>query len=104
MDVDAVLGVLIAIALVLANGFFVVAEYSFVRVRRTQLEELARQGSGRAKLAARVVDRLDAYISASQLGVTLASLGLGLVRGPAPAALLEPAFGRARALRAPPVR
>ncbi|TMF25626.1 MAG: HlyC/CorC family transporter [Chloroflexi bacterium] len=97
MDVDAVLGVLIAIALVLANGFFVVAEYSFVRVRRTQLEELARQGSGRAKLAARVVDRLDAYISASQLGVTLASLGLGLVGEPALARLIEPAFGWLRA-------
>src|SRR5438445_3075591 len=98
MDVDAVLGVLIAIALDLANGFFGVAEYSFVRVRRTQLEELARQGSGRAKLAARVVDRLDAYISASQLGVTLASLGLGLVGEPALARLIEPAFGWLRAL------
>ena len=93
MDVDAALGVLIAVFLILANGFFVVAEYSFVRVRRTQLEELAQQGSGRARLAALVVDRLDSYISASQLGVTLAALGIGLVGEPALARLIEPAFG-----------
>ena len=92
MDVNAVFGVVLAVVLVLANGFFVMAEYAFVRVRRTQLEELANQGSGRAKLACSVVDRLDAYISASQLGVTLASLGLGLVGEPALARLIDPAF------------
>ena len=93
MDVDAALAVLISVFLVLANGFFVAAEYAFVRVRKTQLEELSRQGSARARLAARVVDRLDAYISASQLGVTLASLGLGLVGEPALARLIDPLFG-----------
>src|SRR5206468_10440989 len=97
MDVDAALGVLLALLLVLANAFFVAAEYAFVRVRKTQLDELAPR-SARARRAAGVVDRLDAYISASQLGVTLASLGLGLVGEPALARLIEPAFGWLRAL------
>src|SRR5438874_392545 len=96
MDVDAALGVLLALLLVLANAFFVAAEYAFVRVRKTQLDELAPR-SARARRAAGVVERLDAYISASQLGVTLASLGLGLVGEPALARLIEPAFGWLRA-------
>src|SRR5207237_7355600 len=89
MDVDAALGVLLALLLVLANAFFVAAEYAFVRVRKTQLDELAPR-SARARRAAGVVERLDAYISASQLGVTLASLGLGLVGEPVLARVVEP--------------
>src|SRR5919204_253773 len=92
MDVDAAIGVLLAVLLVLANAFFVAAEYAFVRVRKTQLDELAPR-SVRARVAAGIVERLDAYISASQLGVTLASLGLGLVGEPALARLLDPLFG-----------
>src|SRR6059058_1253351 len=91
MDVDAALGVLLALLLVLANAFFVAAEYAFVRVRKTQLDELAPR-SARARRAAGVVERLDAYISASQLGVTLASLGLGLVGEPVLARVIEPLF------------
>src|SRR5256712_12609050 len=103
MDARTALALVLTVVLVLANGFFVAAEYAFVRVRKTQLDELSRQGSARARLAARVVDRLDAYISASQLGVTLASLGLGLVGEPALARLVDPLFGWLRLAPGPPV-
>ncbi|MDP9266186.1 MAG: hemolysin family protein [Chloroflexota bacterium] len=94
MDASAGLpAVLIFVALILANAFFVAAEYSFVRVRGTQIDQLVAAGSIRAKLAARISARLDEYISASQLGVTLASLALGLVGEPAVARLIDPLFG-----------
>src|SRR5881409_248879 len=94
MDASAALpAVLITILLVLANGFFVAAEYAFVRVRETQVDELAASGSGVARLAARIGDRLDEYIAAAQLGVTLASLAIGWIGEPAVAALIAPAFG-----------
>lgn len=63
--------------LVAINGFFVVAEFSLVRVRKTRLEELVHQGNIRAKLTMRIVSAIDTYLSAIQLGVTLASLALG---------------------------
>ncbi len=94
MDASAALpAVLITILLVLANGFFVAAEYSFVRVRETQVDELAKGGSASAKLAARIGDRLNEYIAAAQLGVTLASLAIGWIGEPAVAALIAPLFG-----------
>jgi CBS domain containing-hemolysin-like protein len=71
MDTSALVAFGITLALVLANGFFVAAEYAFVRIRKTQLDELAHQGSARARLSAEIVGKLDQYISASQLGVTL---------------------------------
>ncbi|MDP9252571.1 MAG: hemolysin family protein [Chloroflexota bacterium] len=89
---EALRGAVVALILVLANGFFVAAEYSFVRVRGTQLQELAKAGSARAKLGAHISGRLDAYISAAQLGVTLASLAIGWIGEPAVAALVEPLF------------
>jgi CBS domain containing-hemolysin-like protein len=89
---EALRGTVIAVLLVLANGFFVAAEYSFVRVRGTQLQELAKAGSARAKLGAHISSRLDTYISAAQLGVTLASLAIGWIGEPAVAALVEPLF------------
>src|SRR5213594_4002837 len=94
MDASAAIpAVLITILLVLANGFFVAAEYAFVRVRETQVDELAASGSAVARLAARIGDRLDEYIAAAQLGVTLASLAIGWIGEPAVAALIEPIFG-----------
>ncbi|HEV8229292.1 MAG TPA: hemolysin family protein [Candidatus Limnocylindria bacterium] len=90
---EAVRGAVVALILVLANGFFVAAEYSFVRVRGTQLQELAKAGNVAAKLAARISGRLDAYISAAQLGVTLASLAIGWIGEPAVAVLVEPILG-----------
>ena len=77
------------LALVIANGFFVAAEFAIVKVRSTRLQELADGGSSRAKLALRINKRLDAYLSACQLGITIASLGLGWVGEPALAHLLE---------------
>src|SRR2546422_11698427 len=87
MDTSALAAFGLTVLLVLANGFFVAAEYAFVRIRKTQLDELAQQGSARARLPASVVDKLDQYISASQLGVTLCSLAIGWIGEPAVAAL-----------------
>src|SRR5438309_1412955 len=92
MDADALLAVLLALLLVLANGFFVAAEYAFVRVRSTQVDELAAAGSARAKLVKRIEERLDKYISAAQLGVTLSSLAIGWIGEPAVAAIVSPLF------------
>ncbi len=80
------------VALVLANSFFVAAEFALVGARRTRLEEMARAGSRGAALARRAGDHLDRYISATQLGITLASLGLGWIGEPVLARLLERAF------------
>lgn len=94
MDTSAALpAVLITIILVLLNGFFVAAEYSFIRVRETQLDELAEQGSVLAKRARAISGQLDQYIAAAQLGVTLASLAIGWIGEPAVATLIAPAFG-----------
>ncbi len=88
-----ILGGLAAIVLlVLANAFFVAAEFALVGARRTRLEEMIRAGDRKAILARRAVQSLDRYISATQLGITLASLGLGWVGEPALAHLIEGAF------------
>lgn len=92
MDTRAVVDFGLAMLLVLANGFFVAAEYALVRIRRTQLAELVQRGSGRARRVVSLVDRLDQYISASQLGVTLCSLAIGWIGEPAVATLLAPVF------------
>src|SRR3989442_14267008 len=92
MDASTALALALALVLVLANGFFVAAEYAFVRVRKTQLDEIGQQGSARARLASRVLDRLDKYISASQLGGTLCSPAVGWVGEPAGAAVRQPDF------------
>ncbi|MBI2926829.1 MAG: HlyC/CorC family transporter [Verrucomicrobia bacterium] len=76
--------------LVLLNGFFVAAEFALVKIRDTQLEDLVSKGHRRAKAARRIVRNLDAALSSTQLGITLASLGLGWVGKPVFAALLAP--------------
>ncbi len=63
--------------LVFVNGFFVAAEFALVKVRSGQIDQLAEKGNWAAKLTSRALDRLDSYLSASQLGITVASLGLG---------------------------
>ena len=78
--------------LVLLNGFFVAAEFALVKIRDTQLETLVAKGHRRATVARRIVRNLDAALSATQLGITLASLGLGWVGKPVFAALLAPAL------------
>ena len=72
------------------NGFFVASEFALVRIRQTRLEELAQRGDGRAVLALKMIGRLDSYLGAVQLGVTLASLGLGWLGEPAVTALIQP--------------
>ena len=86
------LGLSAVVVLVLANAFFVSAEFALVGARRTRLDELARTGDGKARLARRAVQSLDRYISATQLGITLASLGLGWIGEPALASLIQGAF------------
>ena len=93
---DAGAAIIVTFILVLVNGFFVAAEYSFVRVRGTQLDELAKTGNGAAKLAARISDDIEPYISTVQLGVTLASLGVGLLGEPAVGRFIEPVLGGLR--------
>src|SRR5437763_14471914 len=85
---------LLALAFIVANGYFVATEFAIIKVRPTQLAELAAEGSSRAKMARRVTKRLDSYLSATQLGVTLASLALGWVGEPAVAQLIQPFFSR----------
>ncbi len=84
----------IAVLLVALNGFFVAAEFAIVKVRVTRVQELAEAGAVGAKMAHRAVTHLDAYLSATQLGITLASLGLGWIGEPAFAHLVEPLFAR----------
>src|SRR5688500_549135 len=86
------IGLTAIVVLVLANAFFVAAEFALVGSRRTRLDEMARAGDGKAKLARRAVQSLDRYISATQLGITLASLGLGWSGEPALAKLIEGGF------------
>src|ERR687890_1732806 len=86
------LGLGAVVVLVLANSFFVAAEFALVGARKTRLDELSRAGDGKARLARRAVQSLDRYISATQLGITLASLGLGWIGEPALAHLIDGAF------------
>ena len=88
----ALLQIATVLFLVLLNGFFVASEFAIVKVRDSQLEELARQGVKRAAGARHVLAHLDAYLSATQLGITLASLGLGWVGEPFLAHMLRPFF------------
>jgi CBS domain containing-hemolysin-like protein len=78
------------IVLVALNGFFVAAEFAIVKIRDTQLQPLINRRHRRAKMAGRIVKNLDASLSATQLGITLSSLGLGWIGEPVFAALLEP--------------
>jgi CBS domain containing-hemolysin-like protein len=82
--------VLFALFLVLLNGFFVAAEFAMVKLRATKVEALATQHGWRGNILRTVHSQLDAYLSACQLGITLASLGLGWVGEPAFAQILEP--------------
>ncbi|RAV22258.1 hemolysin family protein [Paenibacillus contaminans] len=93
-DIAAIIwNVLLVVVLVFCNGFFVAAEFALVKVRQTRLQEMHNEGNNRAKYALKVTRQLDAYLSATQLGITLASLGLGWVGEPAISKLIvEPIF------------
>lgn len=79
--------------LIFFNAFFVVSEFAIVKIRRTKLEEMIKNGNKRAAIALKVTEHLDSYLSAIQLGITLASLGLGWIGEPAVAHLFEDLFG-----------
>src|SRR5438552_7807872 len=81
---------LLVLALVLVNGFFVAAEFALVRVRETQLDALVFRGLRRTKVARHIIANLNSFLSATQLGITMASLGLGWVGEPIFTALLSP--------------
>jgi CBS domain containing-hemolysin-like protein len=82
--------VVVALALVVLNGFFVAAEFAFVRIRGTSVEQLAEEGRPGAGTLQEVMVHLDDYLATTQLGITIASLGLGWVGEPAVASLIEP--------------
>jgi CBS domain containing-hemolysin-like protein len=90
VDVVSALGLLFLVALVAANAYFVASEFSLVAVRRSQLRLWQAEGRRGAGAAARAVGRLDDAIAATQLGITLASIGLGFVGEPVLANVLEP--------------
>jgi CBS domain containing-hemolysin-like protein len=91
---EITLNLLLVAFLVLLNGFFVAAEFALVKVRQTRLTQLVSEGNRSAKYAQKVTQQLDAYLSACQLGITLASLGLGWVGEPAIASFIEPLIGK----------
>ena len=91
VDVAFSLGrLLIALVLVVLNGFFVATEFAFVRVRSTSVEQLVEEGRPGAETLQDVMGSLDNYLAVTQLGITLASLGLGWAGEPAVASLIEP--------------
>ncbi|HKI70000.1 MAG TPA: hemolysin family protein, partial [Verrucomicrobiae bacterium] len=85
-----ILKILAVFGLVLLNGFFVAAEFALVKIRDTQLVTLAQRGNRRAKVARRILHNLDEALSATQLGITIASLGLGWIGKPVFVVLLSP--------------
>lgn len=88
LSVDLVL----IFALVFLNGFFVAAEFAMVKARGSRIDSLVQEGHKKAKVASHLMDHLDAYLSACQLGITLTSLGLGWIGEPAIARMLAPLF------------
>ena len=91
MDGSALTLISIVVLLVL-NGFFVAAEFALVTAKGFRIEALMNEGSATARMTYRIQQQLEAYIAACQLGITMASLGLGWIGEPAVAALLEPVF------------
>lgn len=89
---STIVGLIAVLALVLANAYFVAAEFALVGARKTRLEEASQAGDRKATRALAAIQHLDRYISATQLGITLASLGLGWAGEPALAHLFEGLF------------
>ena len=88
-----VLLLVVLLLLVLLNGLFVAAEFALVRARRARLEKLADEGARGAPQALDELGRLDEYLAACQVGITMASIGIGFLGEPSLAHLLEPIFG-----------
>ncbi|HWO15225.1 MAG TPA: hemolysin family protein [Solirubrobacterales bacterium] len=96
---SALLLILLVFVLIAVNGFFVAAEFAIVRSRRSRIEGLAEEGNRAARTALHQLDHVDEYVATSQVGITLASIGIGFLGEPAIATLVEPliegAFGEA---------
>lgn len=88
LDGETVIGVILAAVFIAFNGFFVLCEFSIVKVRKSKLEELIKEGKSGARLALKIANSLDTYLSANQLGITLSSLALGWLGQPAVASLI----------------
>jgi len=88
--IHVLLKILLVLGLVMFNGFFVAAEFALVKIRETQLDTLVAKGVYRAKVARSIISNLNAYLSATQLGITVASLGLGWAGEPIFTTLLSP--------------
>lgn len=87
---DIFVRLLAVLLLVAANGFFVASEFALVTVRRTRIDQLVAEGKPLARAVRRAISDIDAYIAATQLGITMASIGLGWIGEPALVGLLEP--------------
>ena len=86
---DSLFMIALAFFFVFLNAFFVLSEFSIVKVRKSRLEELAKDKVPNAKTALDMSNNLDTYLSATQLGITLSSLALGWIGEPAVARLIE---------------
>ena len=89
---SSLLLILLIFVLIAVNGFFVAAEFAIVRSRRSRIEQLASDGQGAARMALKQIDHVDEYVATSQVGITLASIGIGFLGEPAIAALIEPSL------------
>jgi magnesium and cobalt exporter, CNNM family len=89
----SVLLLVLLLVLVAVNGFFVAAEFALVRSRRGKLEQLAKEGESGAEAVLEQLDEIDESLSACQVGITMASIGIGFLGEPSLAKLLEPVFG-----------
>jgi CBS domain containing-hemolysin-like protein len=87
---ESILGILAVLFLVACNGFFVAGEFALVSARRTRIEQLVSEGNAAARATQKAIEHLDSYIAATQLGITLASLGLGWIGEPAIGHLFDP--------------
>ena len=89
----SVLLLVLLLLLVAINGFFVAAEFALVRSRRGKIEQLAEEGESGAEAVVEQLDKIDESLSACQIGITMASIGIGFLGEPSLAELLEPVFG-----------
>ena len=89
----SVLLLLVLVLLVILNGTFVAAEFALVRARRSRIESMAKKGERGAGRVVEQIEHIDEYLSAAQVGITMASIGIGFLGEPAVATLIEPIFG-----------
>src|SRR3954453_24159608 len=90
----SVLLLALLLLLIAINGFFVAAEFALVRSRRGKVEQLAEEGESGAEAVIEQLDKIDESLSACQIGITMASIGIAFLGEPSLAVLLEPIFGR----------